>query len=126
TLHLDAFGMAEEVKVLERQLLERGIVCIVDTTNFHPELGAVVAEEKIKDDVEKTREVWGDYVRPHERLVRSFARRLMEGSVDEELRNHSLVCVNKPDKIDKIWEKLVRKFLGIDVNLTPDLGLINK
>src|SRR5207249_4777146 len=48
TLHLDAFGMAEEVKVLERHLLERGIVCIVDTTNFHPELGAVVADEKIK------------------------------------------------------------------------------
>ena len=81
TLHLDAFGMAEEVQVLERHLLERGIVCIVDTTNFHPELGAVVMEEKIKDDVEKTREVWGDYVRPHERLVRSFARRLMEGTV---------------------------------------------
>jgi MoxR-like ATPase len=126
TLHLDAFGMAEEVEVLQRHLIGRGIVCIVDTTNFHPELGAVVMEEKIKDDVEKTREVWGDYVRPHERLVRSFARRIMEGSVDEELRNHSLVCVNKPDKIDKIWEKLVRKFLGIDVNLTPDLGLINK
>lgn len=126
TLHLDAFGMAEEVKVLERQLLDRGIVCIVDTTNFHPELGAVVMEEKIKDDVEKTREVWGDYVRPHERLVRSFARRLMENSVNEELRNHSLVCVRKPGKLDKIWETLIRKFLGIDMNLTPDLGLINK
>jgi hypothetical protein len=24
----------------ERHLLDRGIVCIVDTTNFHPELGA--------------------------------------------------------------------------------------
>ncbi|MBI1918667.1 MAG: hypothetical protein HYS12_28570 [Planctomycetes bacterium] len=126
TLHLDAFGMAEEVEVLERHLLERGIVCIVDTTNFHPELGAAVMEEKIKEDVEKTREVWGDYVRPHERLVRSFARRLMEGSVHEELRDYSLVCVNKPDKIDKIWERLIRKFLGIDINLTPDLGLINK
>ena len=44
----------------------------MDTTNFHPELGAVVMEEKIKEDVEKTREVWGDYVRPHERLVRSL------------------------------------------------------
>jgi hypothetical protein len=126
TLHLDAFGMAEEVKVLEGHLLERGIVCIVDTTNFHPELGAVVMEEKIKDDVEKTREVWGDYVRPHERLVRSFARRLMEGSVDERLSNYSLVCVRKPGKLDKIWETLIRKFLGIDMNLTPDLGLINK
>lgn len=126
TLHLDAFGMSEEVKVLERQLLDRGIVCIVDTTNFHPELGAVVAEEKIKEDVEKTREVWGDYVRPHERLVRSFARRLMEGAVDERLRDYSLVCVRKPGKLDKIWEMLIRKFLGIDINLTPDLGLINK
>jgi hypothetical protein len=126
TLHLDAFGMAEEVKLLERHLTSRGIVCIVDTTNFHPELGAVVLEEKIKDDVEKTREVWGDYVRPHERLVRSFARRLMEDSIRDELRNHSLVCVKKPGKLDKIWEMLIRKFLGIDVNLTPDLGLINK
>jgi hypothetical protein len=126
TLHLDAFGMSEEVQALERHLLERGIVCIVDTTNFHPELGAVVAEEKIKDDVEKTHEVWGDYVRPHERLVRSFARRLMEGTVSEGLINYSLVCVRKPGKLDKIWETLIRKFLGIDVNLTPDLGLINK
>ena len=126
TLHLDAFGMAEEVKVLERHLLDRGIVCIVDTTNFHPELGAVVMEEKIKEDVEKTREVWGDYVRPHERLVRSFARRLMEGTVDDRLRDYSLVSVRKPGKLDKIWETLIRKFLGIDMNLTPDLGLINK
>jgi MoxR-like ATPase len=126
SLHLDAFGMAEEVKVLERHLLERGIVCIVDTTNFHPELGAVVMEEKIKDDVEKTREVWGDYVRPHERLVRSFARRLMEGAVGEQLLDYSLVCVRKSGKLDKIWETLIRKFLGIDINLTPDLGLINK
>ncbi|HTU20888.1 MAG TPA: AAA family ATPase [Gemmataceae bacterium] len=125
-LHLDAFGMSEEVQVLERHLINRGIVCIVDTTNFHPELGAVVMEEKIKDDVEKTREVWGDYVRPHERLVRSFARRLMEGCISDELRNHSLVCVRKPGKLDKIWETLIRKFLGIDMNLTPDLGLINK
>src|SRR4029453_2634422 len=73
-----------------------------------------------------TREVWGDYVRPHERLVRSFARRLMEGAVHEGLRDYSLLGVSKPDKIDKIWEALYRKFLGIDLNLTPDLGLINK
>jgi hypothetical protein len=126
TLHLDAFGMSDEVEILQHHLLERGIVCIVDTTNFHPELGAIVMEEKIKDDVEKTREVWGDYVRPHERLVRSFARRLMEGAVDERLGNYSLVCVRKPGKLDKIWETLIRKFLGIDMNLTPDLGLINK
>jgi MoxR-like ATPase len=126
TLHLDAFGMAEEVRLLERLLLERGIVCIVDTTNFHPELGAVVMEEKIKDDVEQTGEVWGDYVRPHERLVRSFARRLMEGTVGEGLLDYSLVSVLKPGKLDKIWETLIRKFLGIDMNLTPDLGLINK
>ncbi len=126
TLHLDAFGMSEEVQLLEQHLITRGIVCIVDTTNFHPELGAVVMEEKIKEDVEKTREVWGDYVRPHERLVRSFARRVMEGSVRAELRDCSLVCVRKPGKLDKIWETLIRKFLGIDMNLTPDLGLINK
>jgi ATP-dependent Clp protease ATP-binding subunit ClpA len=36
------------------------------------------------------------------------------------------VCVRKPGKLDKIWETLIRKFLGIDINLTPDLGLINK
>jgi hypothetical protein len=126
TLHLDAFGMSAEVAALERHLLDRGIVCIVDTTSFHPELGAVVAQEKIKEDVEKTREVWGDYVRPHERLVRSFARRLMEGTAGERLRDYSLVAVRKPGKLDKIWETLIRKFLGIDVNLTPDLGLINK
>src|SRR4030095_9891527 len=111
-----ACGMSDEVAIIDRRLLKRGIVCIVDTTNFHPELGAVVAEEKIKDDVEKTREVWGDYVRPHERLVRSFARRLMEGAAHEEFRDYSLVCVRKPGKLDKIWEMLIRKFLGIDLN----------
>jgi hypothetical protein len=126
TLHLDGFGMSEEVVVLEQHLVSRGIVCIVDTTNFHPELGAVVMEEKIKDDVEKTQEVWGDYVRPQQRLVRSFARRLMEDAVHPELRHHSLVSIRKPGKLDKIWETLIRKFLGIDINLTPDLGLINK
>lgn len=126
SLHLDAFGMAEEAKLLERHLIERGIACIVDTTNFHPELGTVIEEERIKDDVESTQEVWGDYVRPHERLVRSFSRQLMEGRVCRELRNHSLVSVRKPGKLDKIWEKLIKKFLGIDINLTPDLGLINK
>jgi hypothetical protein len=126
TLHLDGFGMSDEVLVLEQHLVSRGIVCIVDTTNFHPELGAVVMEEKIKDDVEKTREVWGDYIRPQERLVRSFGRRLMEDAVHPELRHHSLVSIRKPGKLDKIWETLIRKFLGIDINLTPDLGLINK
>ncbi|MGE3808142.1 MAG: AAA family ATPase, partial [Gemmataceae bacterium] len=126
SLRLDAFGMSEEVAELERHLLERDIVCIVDLTNFHPELATVIHDEKIKDDVEKTREVWGDYVRPHERLLRSFARRLMEGRVPAPLRHHSLVTIAKPDKIDKIWEQLVRKFLGIDLNITPDLGLINK
>src|SRR5262249_44786355 len=126
TLHLDAFGMSDEVQELERHLLDRGMVCIVETPTFHPGLGAVVMEEKIKEDVEKTREVGGDYVRPHERLVRSSSRRLMEGSVDERLRDYSLVCVRKPGKLDKIWETLIRKFLGIDMNLTPDLGLINK
>ena len=58
--------------------------------------------------------------------MRSFARKLMEGSANEGLRDYSLVSVRKPEKLDKIWETLVRKFLGIDVNLTPDLGLINK
>src|SRR5262245_39140876 len=50
----------------------------------------------------------------------------MEGAVDEELLDYSLVCVRKPGKLDKIWETLIKKFLGIDMNLTPDLGLINK
>ncbi len=51
SLHLDAYGMAEEVRLLERHLMERGIVCIVDTTNFHPELGTISQEEKSKDDI---------------------------------------------------------------------------
>src|ERR1700741_3437721 len=50
----------------------------------------------------------------------------MEGSVDERLSNYSLVWFRKPGKLDKIWETLIRKFLGIDMNLTPDLALINK
>src|SRR5262249_53698549 len=63
---------------------------------------------------------------PHERVVRSFECRRMGGGVHDWLRGYSLVCVSQPDKIDKILERLYRKFLGIDTNPTPDLRLINK
>lgn len=126
SLHLDAFGMSAEVREIERHLRESGIVTIVDSTEYHPELAKDIADEKVKAQSEVTDEVWGQYVRPSERLIRAFALKLMEGDVGEELRNSTLVGVQQPSKMDKIWERLYKKFLGIDLNLTPDLSSINQ
>jgi hypothetical protein len=51
-------------------------------------------EEKIKDDVEKTRRFGATTSARTSGWGR--ARRLMEGTVDEGLSNCSLVCVRKP------------------------------
>ena len=127
TLHLDAFGMAEEVKVLERHLhrprhrLHRG----------HDQLppGARRGGHGGEDQGRRREDARGlGRLRPAARTagaVRSPAGS-WKAAWTSELRNYSLVCVRKPGKLDKIWETLIRKFLGIDMNLTPDLGLINK
>jgi|GEM_PF-5580891 len=125
-LGLDSYGMEEEVRRLENHLAQTGLVAIVDGTDYHPELVREVHGEAIKHDQEATTEKWGDYVRPTERLIRAFSRHMMEGAVRDELKNHSLVSPQKPDKMGKILERLYKKFLGIDLNLTPDLSHINR
>lgn len=127
-LRLDAFGMQEEVGALDRHLRESGIVAIVDGTNYHPELAASgdIVEGNFESDQEQTEEVWGDYIRPAERLIRSFARRLIEGAVSEELQNHSLITVHRPDKLEKVWQALVKKMYGVKIDINPDLSQINQ
>ncbi|MFO0968143.1 MAG: hypothetical protein U0793_21515 [Gemmataceae bacterium] len=85
TLRLDAFGMADEVVALERRLTSRGIACIVDTTNFHPELGATIMEEKIKDDVEKTARS-GATTSGRTKLPRPILPAASEGAVSPSVR----------------------------------------
>jgi MoxR-like ATPase len=126
---IDALGMAPELRQIERHLLERGIVAVVDGTNYHPELNAeigVTGDKLEKDDAERTTEVWGDYVRPSERAIRGLSLRLMEGDISSELRNASLMGIVKPDKVSQVMQKIIKKFYGIDIDINPDLSTINQ
>lgn len=125
-LQLDSCGMGSEVARLEACLANGSVVGIVDGSEYHPELIGEVGGEKVKEDVEETEELWGNYVRPPARLVRAFARRLMNNQVSEELKDHSLVAVKKPGKAEKAMEALVKAFWGIDISTTPDLSQVNQ
>lgn len=121
-LDLDAYGMLDEAQQIDRHLCESGVVVVVDSTHYHPELGEVIGEEKVQAGEEKTGESWGRYVRPSERLIRNFALSLIEGRVSDELKHHSLVGVNKQDK----REAALRAAYGVDLDLTPSLAKINR
>lgn len=126
---IDALGMAPELRQIERHLLERGIVAVVDGTNYHPELNAeigVTGDKLEKDDAERTTEVWGDYVRPSERAIRGLSLKLIEGDVSPELRNASLMGIVKPNKVSQVMQKIIKKFYGIDIDINPDLSTINQ
>lgn len=128
-LGIDSFGMATEVQAIQKHLKERGIVAVVDGTNYHPELDATIdatGDKLEKGDAEKTSEVWGDYVRPSERVVRAFALRLMEGDVDSGLKNASFMGIVTPDKVSQVMQKLIKKFYGLDIDINPDLSAINQ
>ena len=118
-LQLDAYGMQAEANTLEEQLCRHGVVAIVDGTNYHPEFVTEVEEQRIETSVEDTEEIWGKYVRPSERLIRTFALRLMEGQVAEELQNASLISVREPTKDDVVYAALIKKFFGLEVDLGP-------
>ena len=129
TFDLDALGMAPELEQLEHHLETRGIVAIVDGTNYHPELDSEVGatgDKLKKEDAEQTTEVWGEYVRPSERLVRAFSLRLMEGDVPASLQHSSLMGIVRPDKADKVMQLIVKKFYGIDIDISPNLSTINQ
>ena len=129
SLGLDALGMAPELAQIEKHLSERGIVAVVDGTNYHPELDAEVAatgDKLEKGDSEQTTEVWGEYVRPSERLIRAFSLRLMEGDVDPSLQHSSLMGIIRPDKADQVMQLIVKKFYGIDIDISPNLTAINQ
>jgi hypothetical protein len=51
---MDALGMAPEVAELEQHLVEHGVVAIVDSTTYHPELDAAI-EGNRRESFEK---VW--------------------------------------------------------------------
>ncbi len=126
---VDALGMAPEIALVEKHLKEDGVVVIVDGTNYHPELDVEIGAtgDKLgKGDAEKTEEVWGDYIRPSERLIRALSLRLTEGKIDPALRDYSLMGVVKPDKVDKVLQKVIRKIYGLDIDITHDLSTINK
>ncbi len=126
---IDAFGVEPEVTLLQKHLTERGIVAVVDGTNYHPELDASIGatgDKLQKSDAEKTTEVWGDYVRPSERVVRALAVRMMEGDVHPDLRNSTLAGIAPPDKVSQVQQKLIKKFYGIDIDINPDLSKINQ
>jgi len=126
---IDALGMAPELEQIEKHLLERGIVAVVDGTNYHPELNAeigVTGDKLEKSDAEQTTEVWGDYVRPSERVIRGFSLRLIEGEINAELRDASLMGIVQPDKVSQVMQKIIKKFYGIDIDINPDLSSINQ
>lgn len=128
-LGMDALGMPAEVAQIQRHLVESGIVSVVDETDYHPELNAAIemtGDTLEKSDSEKTDEIWGHYVRPSARVISELALLLMEGDVHPELKNAALVGIVKPDKVDQIVAKIVKKFYGLDIDQTPDLAAINQ
>jgi MoxR-like ATPase len=126
---IDAMGVQPELLAVQQHLQTRGIVALVDGTNYHPELDTEIGatgDKVTKGDSTRTNEVWGDYVRPSERLIRALSLRLMEGDVAEELRNSSLLGVIQPDLATQVQAKMVKKFYGITIDTNPDLAAINQ
>ena len=127
SLNLDGFWMFSELEELERCLTTwKWIVGVIDSTEYHPEFISEIYWEKEKDAVESSSEIWWDYVRPSERLIRSFGARVMEGRTTKDLKDYSLISVKNPSKENRVLEKLYKLILGIDLNLTPDLSRMSK
>lgn len=125
---LDSLGVVTEVDKIQKHLATSGVVAIVDGTNYHPELNVEVGmtgDKLDKGDAEKTTEVWGEYVQPSERVIRALGVRMVEGDVIPELQNTSLIGVTKPDKVSRVFQKIIKKFYGIDIEIEPDLSQIN-
>ena len=123
--HLDSFGMSQEVSQICELLKDHNIVTVVDSTNYHPSFITQVMDEKVKSDKEETPEVWGEYVRPAQRLINCFARNLMEGNVPENIRDCSLIAVRKPNRNEKAKELAIKKIFGIDIGEATDVTAIN-
>ncbi len=125
SMELEGVGVTPEVCELESMLAEQGIVVVVDSTNYHPELAAKVGDEKVKSDQEKLAGTAGRYTRPAERLLLALALRMMDGSCDSRLKDSSLVLLRKPTKEDKAIERFYKMIFGLDVSVTPDLSAVN-
>jgi MoxR-like ATPase len=126
---IDAMGVEPELLAVQKHLQGRGIVAIVDGTNYHPELDAEIGatgEKLKKSDATRTNEVWGDYIRPSERIIRALSLRLAESEIGEGLRNSSLLGLIKPDRATQVQASLIRKFYGLDIATSPDLATINQ
>lgn len=118
-LGLDSYGMNEEMTRLQELFTQwNGVVWVIDTTEYHPEL----TDDGEKSDEEESEEVWGNYIRPTERLARSFASHLMEWRVVRDLKDHSFVSVIQPSKEDKKMAKLIKAFFGLDMDVHTNLS----
>lgn len=122
-LGLDAYGMREELSQIEQLFLEwKGVIWIVDTTEYHPEL----VSDGEKSDTEQSDEVWGAYVRPAERFIRALWWKLMEGRVLKELQNYSFVSVAQPSDEDMRRVQIMKMLLGINLDSQTDLSQMAK
>jgi len=128
TLWLDSYWMSHEIAQLERELVHgRWIVWVIDTTEYHPELVKEDAfGDKEESSTENSDEVWGEYVRPTERLMRALSSQVMEWRITKELEDFSFIWVREPSWEDKAMAKLIRLFFGVDVNLSPDISKMSQ
>jgi AAA domain (Cdc48 subfamily) len=125
TLRFDALGMRAEIQEVDKHLVESGIVGILDSTSYHPELQVKEKAPSTKDGEEHTEEVWGNYVHLSERLIRSLAVSIMEGRVSKTLQNSTLTTVVEPPAEEKLKKIIYQKFLGIELAIGPDLANVN-
>lgn len=127
-LWLDSYGMSKEITELERELVHgRWIVWVIDTTEYHPELVKEDASgEKEESATEKTDEIWWEYVRPTERLMRALSSQIMEWRIIQELQDFSFIWVREPSWEDKAMAKLIRLFFGVETNLSPDISKMSQ
>lgn len=128
SLWLDSYGMSSEIAQLEKELVHgRWIVGVIDTTEYHPELVKEDAfGDKEESSTEDSDEVWWEYVRPTERLMRALSSQVMEWRITDDLENYSFIWVKKPSWKDKAMAKLIRLFFGVETNLNPDISKMSQ
>lgn len=106
---LDTLGMSPELEELERALCESQVVAIVDSTGYYPQFQGSSAWAPVV-----TTEVWGEYVPPAMRLVRSLASRIMKGQVDPLLRHSSMLIPVVADDKEHLQQKMLQMLLGLE------------
>lgn len=106
---LDTLGMSPELGQLERALCDSQVVAVVDSTGYYPQFQGVSTWAPVI-----TPEVWGEYVPPAMRLVRSLASRIMKGQVDPSLRHFSMLIPAVPDEKEHLHRRMLQMLLGLE------------